>query len=100
MVILNRKLTLEEIIKSCENRRVRELSRTLGFRFFHILSVDFISCELLEVFSQCFYGKEGKVDITKGLKAIDPELISCSQSEFYMMCKIFMRKLLKPRQSF
>ena len=93
MVVLNSKLTVEEIIKSCENRRVRGLSRALGFRFFHILSADFISCELLEVFSQCCYGKEGKVDITKGLEAIDPALIRCSQSEFYLVYKIFMRKL-------
>ncbi|OMJ88244.1 hypothetical protein SteCoe_9826 [Stentor coeruleus] len=93
LTILNSDLTVEEIIKLLEKRRVRGLSRALGFKFLNTLMSETLNSEILEVFNQCVRGKNGKIDFSQGLEATDPVLLTCVQSSYFSVYKILFKTL-------
>ena len=93
MEVYNSEYSVEEILKLLEKRRVRGLSRALGYRYLNLLSMSSINCEVLEVFNQGLKVQNVKCDITKGLEAADPSLINCVRSDFFAVYKLFLAKL-------
>lgn len=93
MEVYNSEYSVQEILKLLEKRRVRGLSRALGYRYLNLLSMSSINCEVLEVFNQGLKVQNVKCDITKGLEAADPSLINCVRSDFFAVYKLFLAKL-------
>ena len=93
LVLLNHKLSAAEILKLLEQRRIRGLTRAVGYKYFNKLVLDQISSEALETFNQCVRDETGKIDMTQGLECTDPLLISCVQSTFFSVYKILMAKV-------
>lgn len=93
LVIFEEKLNAQEILGILDRRRVRALSKAIGYRFFNKLVETMLTTETVEVFSQCVVTESGKQDVTVGLEATDPVLITCVQSSFYTVYKVLVRKL-------
>ena len=91
--VLNYPSSAEEIMKILEKRRVRGLSRAVGYKYFHTLISEQVSSEVIETFNQCVRTTQGKIDMAQGLEATDPVLIRCVQSTFYTVYKILIGKL-------